>query len=305
MTLEPDFITDRRRLRRRLAFWRIAAVIGALTVILVIAGEFGQVRSLFQGDHIARIDVEGVIIDDEYRRLAVDFAGRNDSTKAIILRIDSPGGTTVGGEALYEALRLAGEDKPVVAVIGTLGTSSGYMVALAADHIIVRETSVTGSIGVLLQTTEITGLLEKLGIRAETIKSSPLKASPSPFEELTPEGRAAAQAVVDDIYGWFVDLFAERRGLTRETALELADGRIFTGRQALSARLVDGIGGEREAIEWLETAHDIERNLPVRALNESPGPGFLVDLITTVSKKTLLSERLSLDGLISVWQPDR
>lgn len=305
MTLEPDFIADRRRLRRRLTFWRTAAIIGALAVILVLAGEFDRVRGFAQRDHIARINVEGLIVDDEERRLAVDFAGANDSTKAIILHIDSPGGTTVGGEALYQALRRAGEDKPVVAVIGTLGTSAGYMIALAADHIIARDTSVTGSIGVLLQTTEFSGLLEKIGIRAETIKSSPLKATPSPFEELTPEGRAAAQAVVDDIYDWFVDLFAKRRGLARETALELADGRVFTGRQALSLRLVDGIGGEREAIEWLESARDIERDLPVLALDQGNSRGFLIDLITTVSRKTLLSERLSLDGLISVWQPDR
>lgn len=305
MTLEPDFIADRRRMRRRLTFWRIAAVLGALAVVLVVAGEFDRVRNLGQGDHIVRIDVEGLIVDDEARRLAVDFAGENDSTKAIILRIDSPGGTTVGGEALYQALRRAGQDKPIVAVIGTLGTSAGYMVALAADHIIARDTSVTGSIGVLLQTTEFTGLLEKIGIRAETIKSAPLKATPSPFEELTPESRAAAQAVVDDIYGWFVDLFAERRGLPRQTALELADGRVFTGRQALAVKLIDGIGGEREAIEWLEFARDIERDLPVRELVQEKSRGFLIDLITTVSKKTLLSERLSLDGLISVWQPYR
>lgn len=305
MTLDPDFITDRRRLRRRLTFWRIAAVVGALAVVLVVAGEFDQVRGLAMRDHIVRIDVEGIIVDDEDRRLEVNFAGEDDSAKAIILHIDSPGGTTVGGEALYEALQRAGENKPIVAVIGTLGTSAGYMVALAADHIVVRDTSVTGSIGVLLQTTEITGLLEKLGVRAETIKSSPLKAVPSPFEELTPEGRAVTQAVVDDIHGWFVDLFAERRGLPRATALELADGRVFTGRQALSAKLVDGIGGEREAIEWLESAHGIERDLPVRGLDQGEDRGLLIDLITTLSKKTLLSERLSLDGLISVWQPDR
>ncbi len=305
MTLEPDFIADRRRLRRRLTFWRIAAIIGALSVILVVAGEFDRVRGAAGRDHIARINIEGLIVDDEGRRLAIDYAGKNDSTKAIVLRIDSPGGTTVGGEALYETLRRAGEDKPVVAVIGTLGTSAAYMVGLAADHIVARDTSVTGSIGVLLQTTEITGLLEKIGIRAETIKSSPLKATPSPFEELSPEGRAAAQAVVDDIYGWFVDLFAERRGLTRETALELADGRVFTGRQALSLGLIDGIGGEREAIEWLESERGIERDLPIRVLDPDDSRGFLIDLITTVSKKTLFSERLSLDGLISLWQPDR
>ena len=302
MTLEPDYITDRRRLRRRLTVWRIAAIVGVLAIVLVAVGEF---EGLFERDHIVRVDVDGIIVDDEILRLAIESAGRNDHAKAIILRINSPGGTTVGGEALYEALQRAGTDKPIVAVIGTLGTSAGYMIALAADHIIARETSMTGSIGVLLQTTEITGLLEKIGISAETIKSTTLKGTPSPFEELSPEGRAAAQAMVDDVYAWFVDLFAERRGMPRETALGLADGRVFTGRQALSARLIDGIGGTREAIAWLESARGIKAGLPVWRLEQPERGNLLIDLIATVSKKTLLSERLRLDGLISVWQPDR
>ena len=303
MSLEPDFITDRRRLKRRLTFWRIVAVLGVLGIILVIADQFDEVRDVAQRDHIARLNIDGLIVDDESRRNAIEAAGRNDSAKAIIVHVNSPGGTTVGGEVLYRALRDAGENKPVVAIIGTLGTSAGYMVALAADHIVARDTSVTGSIGVILQSTEITGLLEKLGISAEAIKSSRLKGTPSPLEELTPEGRAAAQAVVDDIYDWFVDLFAERRGLAREAALDLADGRVFTGRQAVAARLIDGIGGEREALEWLESTRSVSRHLPVREIGRRQERSLLFDLVTQVSKKTLFSERLRLDGLISVWQP--
>ncbi len=303
MSLEPDFIADRRRLKRRLTFWRIVAILGVLGIILVIADQFDDVRDVARRDHIVRLNIEGIIVDDESRRSAIEAAGRNKSAKAIIVHVNSPGGTTVGGEVLYRALRDAGEDKPVVAVIGTLGTSAGYMAALGADHIVARDTSVTGSIGVILQSTEITGLLEKLGISADAIKSTPLKGTPSPFEPLTPEGRASAQVVVDDIYDWFVDLFAERRGLPRETAEDLADGRVFTGRQAVAARLIDGIGGEREALEWLESARRISPDLPVREIDRRQDRNLIIDFLTQVSKKTLFSERLRLDGLISVWQP--
>lgn len=306
MSLEPDYIADRRRLKRRVTAWRALAIAGGLVLVLLLLGDFGPLRDTLRRDHIARLTVDGVIFDDPARRRAVERLSEDDAAKALIVFIDSPGGTTVGGEALYRSIRSVAEVRPVVVVIGTLATSAGYMVALAADHIVAPETSVTGSIGVILTATEITGLLEKLGITSEPIKSSPLKATPSPLEVLTPEARVAAQAVVDDVYRWFVDLFAERRGLAPEVALQLADGRIFTGRQALAARMIDAVGGEAEAIEWLETARNVDGGLPVHEIDVVDGHGFgLFDLMAALSRKTLFSERLRLDGLISVWQPNR
>jgi protease-4 len=178
------------------------------------------------------------------------------------------------------------------------------MVALAADHIIARETSVTGSIGVLLETAEISGLLEMLGITAETIRSAPLKGTPSLFEPLTEETRAATQSVVDDIYEWFVALFADRRGLELDSARGLADGRIFTGRQALALGMIDATGGEEDAIVWLEQSRGIETDLPVIDIQPEIDHG-ITEFLTSLGQKTLLSERLRLDGLLSVWQPDR
>ncbi len=306
MSLEPDYIADRRRLKRRVTAWRGLAIVGGLILVLVLLGEFGPLRETLRGDHIARLTVDGVIFDESRRRRAVERITDDDAAKALIVFINSPGGTTVGGEALYRSIRLVAEDRPVVAVIGTLATSAGYMVALAADHIVAPETSVTGSIGVILQATEFTGLLEKLGITSESIKSTPLKATPSPVEVLTPEAREAAQSVVDDVYQWFVDLFAERRGLPRDVALRLADGRVFTGRQALAEGMVDAVGGEAEALKWLETVRDIDGGLPVRDIEEDDDIGLgILDLMSALSRKTLFSERLRLDGLLSVWQPER
>jgi protease-4 len=305
MSLEPDYIADRRRLKRRITAWRALAIAAGLVLILVLLGEFGPLGETLRRDHIARLTVDGLILDDPARRRAIERLAGDDTAKALIVFINSPGGTTVGGEALYRSIRTVAEDRPVVAVIGTLATSAGYMVALAADHIVAPETSITGSIGVLLQATEFTGLLERLGIATVTIKSTPLKATPSPLEVLTPEARAAAQSVVDDVYQWFVDLFAERRGLTREVALQLADGRVFTGRQALAGRMIDAVGSEAEALIWLATARDIDANLPVRDIIERHDGFSVFDILSSLSRKTLFSERLRLDGLISVWQPDR
>jgi protease-4 len=177
------------------------------------------------------------------------------------------------------------------------------MVALGTDHLVARQGTVTGSVGVLMQTAEFTGLLEKLGITADTIKSSPLKATPNPLEKLTPQGRAAAEDVVQDMYAMFVDMVAERRGMDRERTLKLADGRVYTGRQAIANGLIDEIGGEREARAWLENTRNIDVRLPISVVEIRRQTGFLEGLLEDMLGKAMFSERLRLDGLISLWHP--
>ncbi len=178
---------------------------------------------------------------------------RRTAVKGVILSIDSPGGTTAGGEAIFEAVRELAAAKPVVAQVGTLAASAGYMIASASDHIVARKSSIVGSIGVLVQFPDFTGLMDKVGIKLEEVKSSPLKAEPSPFNPTTDEERAMMRAMILDSYDWFVGLVDERRPLDRAEVLALADGSVFTGRQALTNKLVDALGGEREAIAWLGT----------------------------------------------------
>ena len=192
---------------------------------------------------------------------------------------------------------------PSSAVVGTLGASAGYLGALAADHIVARTTSLTGSIGVLFETAEFSRLLDKIGISAEPIKSAPMKDVPSPFQPLTDEDRAVVQALVDDTHQWFIDQLAERRRLARPEAAALADGRIFTGRQALAAKLIDEIGGEDAARSWLAEVHDVPLSLPARPVGVRGQRGTPVPGRGRLGGKTLLSERLTLDGLISVWHP--
>lgn len=298
MALDADHILERRRYKRRLAFWRVAAVVALVAAVAAAVGRFHD-----RGDYVSRLDVDGLILDDRDRDRALAELARDEDARALIIRIDSPGGTVVGGEALYRNLRAVAEKKPVVAVMGGTATSAGYMTALGADHIIASPGTLTGSIGILLQTADVTGLLEKLGIKAETIKSSPLKAQPNPLEPFTPEAREAVLSVVLDLYDMFVDMVSERRSIPREKVLGLADGRVFTGRQALSNGLIDALGSESEARDWLAETHKILRSLPVKDLKIVHEGEPWRDLLGSVVGKALLSERLRLDGLISLWQP--
>jgi protease-4 len=301
MALDSDSLVDRRRLKRQLGLWRTLAIVIAVALVAVAVGRFTGIRNQ---DHISRLVVENIIFDDLRRHKALKRIAADASVKALIVRIDSPGGTVVGGEALYRSLRKIGETRPVVAVLGQVATSAGYMVALAADYIVAREGTITGSIGVILQTTEITGLLDKLGISTEAIKSGPLKAVPSPLERMTPEARKSTQVLVDDIFRMFLAMVAERRKLSPAEVEKLADGRVLTGRMARDKRLVDAIGGEAEALAWLKAEKGIDIGLPVRDVKVRREVADWLEYLGSLARKATFSERLTLDGLISLWHPD-
>jgi protease-4 len=300
MAFDADYLIDRRRLKRSLLVWRIAAIVAVVAVVALWAGRFD---GFYEGDYIARLSVRGIIFDDPVREEALTRLKADRRAKALIVQIDSPGGTVVGGEVLHKLVRDFAAERPVVAVMGQVAASAGYMVAIAADRIYARDGTITGSIGVIMQTTEITGLLEKLGIKAEAIKSGPLKAAPSPLEPMTEEVRRATQRVVADIFALFVDMVAERRGLARDSVLAFADGRIFTGRRAVADKLIDAIGGESEALDWLARERSVARDLPIRDIGEISDLQRLLGEASSLARKVVFSERLSLDGLISVWHP--
>ena len=300
MSLDADAIADRRRLKRRLVFWRLLALVIAIGAVAFLVWDDDRISL---GDRVAQFDIDGVILNDEERLRSLRRLGADDSVKAIILRIDSPGGTVVAGEELYRAVREVAAAKPVVALIAGTGASAAYMVALATDRIIAGENSITGSIGVVLQTFDLTGTMQKLGVTPTLIKSGPLKDQPNPFEPITPAARAAIQAVVDDTYRWFVELVVQRRGLAPAAALQLSDGRVYTGRQASSLNLIDATGGIEEARVWLAEARDVSRDLPMVRIE--PGRGLDVPTgMFGLVRKTLFSETLRVDSLVSLWQPE-
>ncbi len=301
MSYEIDSLLDRRRLKRRLMIWRLGAVFALAALVITLLLPESRPGGV---DHVARIAIDGLIVEDRARDAALAAVARDPRAKALIVHISSPGGTVVGGESLYERLRRVADHKPVVAVLGTLATSGGYMAALGADHIITRRGTITGSIGVVLQTTDVTGLLEKLGIRAEAIKSDPLKASPSPFEEMTEEAREATRAVVLDTHRQFLDLVAARRNLPPDQARALGDGRIYTGSQAVALGLVDAIGSEAEARAWLRETHGLAPGLALRDVTIRRETGLWWGWLDRLIQKTVLSETLRLDGLVSLWHAE-
>lgn len=302
MPYDSDLAIDRRRLKRRLTFWRALAVVALVAAVAAAVGRFdGQV---VDGDHIARLSIDGLIVQDDRRLEALGDLARDGAVRAVIVRIDSPGGTVTGGETLYRALLDIGRKKPVVAVMDGVATSAAYMAAIGADRIIARDSTLTGSIGVILQTTEITRLLDMIGVGAKAYKSGPLKASPNPLEPTSPAAAAAMQDLIDEMYAMFRDMVLERRNLAAADAGRFADGRVFTGRQALRAGLVDEIGGEDAAVAWLTRERNVPEGLEIRDIRLKRQVSILVERLDSLARKTILSERLTLDGLVSVWHAD-
>jgi protease-4 len=305
VTLETDLLLDRRRLKRRLLLWRSIAVAAVVLCALIAVGRSALI---INRPHVARLTLNGLIT--EQRRL-VDAVARladDDATKALIVNINSPGGSVAGGEAFHDAIARVAEKKPVVAVMGGLAASAGYMVAVPAARIFARDATLTGSIGVLLQTGEVSGLLSKLGITADAIVSGPLKDQPSFTEPLSPEGRQVLQGLVMDMYDQFVGLVASGRHMDPARVRELADGRAYTGRQALKLGLIDAIGGEPEAREWLQAEKGVSTDLRVEDVSAESWAarafGGSADGLLAAALKTLLSQGLTLDGAWAVWHPD-
>lgn len=308
MALDADTILDRRRMTRRLAAWRALAILAVLAAVGTAVAFYGNLGP----QHVARLPVSGAITSDRSLMKLIERLEEDDDVAGVLVSINSPGGTSVGGEQLYKALRELGETKPLVAHIDTLGASAAYMTALASDHIVAQRTSLTGSVGVLIQYGQVNELLANLGIEVDKVDSGPLKAEPSPFQPAEPEAVAALQSVVDDTFDWFLGLVAERRALSEGDLSTIATGRIFTGAQALEEGLIDEIGGEDAAIAWLERERGVPEDLPVRTYEPDDDGSFSSSsgLAEIVIRHILSAVGVSLpafptdesvDGLWSLW----
>lgn len=320
MPLDTDAVLDRRLLRRKVTFWRVVAVVFGIIGLGVAGYVAGQATGAFGiTPHVARIEVKGVITQNADLIRAIDQLRDNPAVRGVVINIDSPGGTVTGAEALYSAIRRVAERKPTVALVDGMAASGGYIAAIATDHIITRETSMTGSIGVIVQFPNVARLLETWGVRVEAIRSTPLKAQPSGLEPTSPEAAAALREVVLDSYAWFQRLVKERRNLTDEELRVAADGRVFSGNRARAIKLTDAIGGLGEARDWLATK-GVPRNTPVRLHRPRSGSNVpfvaqagafaaeavgLSAIAERLRTSTIVAgvERSTLDGLLAVWQP--
>lgn len=302
---DPHGVIAAETYRRSRGLWRVLAFIALAIAVIVGLGRFALPQGP-TGSYVARLVIDGTIATDPGRLETITALAEDGAVKAVIVAINSPGGTTAGGEELYEALGQLRASKPTVAVIKELGASAAYMTAIATDHIFARRLSIVGSIGVLYQHVNAGKLLDTIGIDLDKVASGPLKAEPDFDEPLDGAPRESIAALVDDSFRWFVDIVAERRGLTRAATLALADGRIVTGRVGMEAGLIDAIGGEVEALAWLEAERDVPVDLEVRTVWPEPEQGF--DLIGTFlngqarSALGLPEGPITLDGLVSLWQ---
>lgn len=303
-----------------MSFWRAAAVVAlvvALAVVGVLAGG-GARSSLFGKQQIARVSIEGMITESRSQLRMLRKLARDDEVAAVIFYVNSPGGTTTGGEALFETIREIAKKKPVVAQFGTIATSAAYIAGLATDHIIARGNTITGSVGVIFQWAEVSELLGKVGVKMNEIKSGPLKAEPSPFHPLEPEGRETAQRMVAESMSWFRGLVAERRKVNTSAIPGLEQGRIFSGREALAHKLIDSIGGEPEVVSYLVKERGIGSGLKV--VDWKPKTDDRLSFLGMATRGIArilgisdfagewLSDQspfagLRVGGLVSVWQP--
>jgi len=322
MSLDSDLIVDRRRIRRKLTFWRVLAAVLAIAAIAVIgvAVSPGGRGAFTASGSIARVNIEGLIRSDQDRVEALEQL-ENSHAAAVVVHINSPGGTTAGSEQLYDSLVRLKAKKPLVVVVEGLAASGGYITAIAADHIVAQQSSLVGSIGVLFQFPNFSELLKTIGVKVEEVKSSPLKAAPNGFEPTSQEARDALDALVKDSYAWFKGLVKERRGMDDAQLEKVADGRVFTGHQAIDLKLIDELGDEKTAVAWLVAQKNVKKDLPVRDYKLTPRFGDLTFLRTAASIAldalglnaisrqieqvgvTQAVDRLGLDGMLALWQP--
>lgn len=304
MALNADTLLDRIYLKNQARRWRIIALVLGLVCLLVLVCKTNDFSSKLEGEHIARLTVEDVIEDDAKRHDLLKEIAEDDQVKALILRMDSPGGGTVGSEEIYLDLRAVAKQKPVICTMRSYATSGGYLAAIGADYILAREGTITGSIGVIMQTAEITSLAQKLGIKPITVKSGNMKASPNPFEVFSEKDRVLVQGIISDFYDYFIDLVQKRRKMTDEQIAAIADGRVVSARTALKLNMIDAIGGEKEALEWLEKEHQIDPSLDILDKKIEEDKPSMQTLLEGYASKIITNNLLvKLDGLVSIWQP--
>ena len=318
--LDPavDMIVQQRRLRRRLSLWRVLAILAVVAALVALVSAVAGGPERVRGTHVARLPIGGLITSDQGMQDLLEDLAEDRTVAALVLDIDSPGGTTAGSEALYLAIRDVAAVKPVVSVVSNTAASGAYIAAMASDHIVARGNAIVGSVGVIFQWPDVTELLDNLGVALPQVKSSPLKAEPDFTAPTPPEAIASIESMVADTQAWFTGLVAERRPIADGQFDLVTSGRVFTGRQALSLGLIDAVGGEDAARAWLalrgvDADLDFATVRPADALGDVPwlravasdalaglGLRATADALRGIAPAANL---LSLDGLLAVWHP--
>ena len=275
------------------------------TILIVVAIFFFVILisdNRYKKPHIAKVTIDNIITQDSFRYEKLEELSQNKNTKAVIVFINSPGGTVVGGETLYKSIKSIAQQKPIISVMGEVATSAAYMASLGSNYIFAQEGTITGSVGVLVLSSEFTELAKKIGISTEVIKSGDLKASPSPLEKMTPKAREQMEKIVQEISKNFINLVKKERKLNNNKTQLISDGRIFTGQSALQIGLIDSIGNIKEAKEYLKIEHNIDM-LPILNMEIIKKEKMIEKFLSLFTNKINASKLLNLKGLISIWIP--
>jgi len=303
MAKQTDYLIDRIKTKSKLRLWRFLAIVAfTFVLIMAVASQTGGFSSFsLDKEHVARIKIDNIILTNTHRDTVLEEMSNDSDVKAVIAHIDSPGGTAVGGEILYENLKLLAQKKPLLVVMDNMATSAGYLVALPAERIFARKASITGSIGVILQSPNVKELAEKIGIKVNVIKTGAMKDALSIYKDMTPEEGEIMSEVVFSFYDVFIDSISEHRKMAREDVLKLADGRVFTGLQAVDNGLVDEIGGDKQALDWLVANKKISPFLKIKDVDlKKKEPKWRKILTETIGNNSLIPKEFSLHGLLSI-----
>lgn len=265
----------------------IGVILGVFLLLIFFLTRFGEERAFALGDKIAVVEIKGVIASSRSIVEQIENYAEDDAVKAIVLRINSPGGAVGPSQEIYREVLRAKEKKKVIASMESVAASGGYYVACASDVIVANPGTITGSIGVVMEFSNIEDLLRKIGLRSYVVKSGKHKDIGSPVRKMTSEEKAILQGVIDSVHNQFVRAVAEGRDLEEGKVRQLADGRIFSGEQAKELGLVDRLGGLQDAVEIAAEMVGIEGKpaviYPKRKLS-------LYELLFTKSLRILMDE---------------
>jgi protease IV len=305
MALTSDTFIERTQLKRQVLFWRLAAV-GAIVFFLIILVERNtKLPQMVEGDYIARVVISDTIVDNQKLYDLLDAIRDDTHAKAMILTLNTPGGEAVAGETIHQKIKEISAKKPVVATMRSICASAGYMIAIAADHVLAMNGTITGSIGVIFQTAEFSELADKVGIHPIVVKSGPFKGSPSMTDKMNDDERTILQEMIDEFHTVFVQMVAADRDMNEERVRELADGRIYTAMRAKSLGLIDGIGGETEALNWLKKEKKIDISLNIKDIKIRSKFDTFYDKLTEYAGISHLTDTVSFkQGLMLIWRPD-
>jgi protease IV len=260
-----DILYERIKLKNNLFTYKI--LVSVLILCLCVMSLFFT-KKTSHGDQIAKLYINDIIVEDQDLINITNDIENNNDIKAVIIMFSSPGGTAYGGELLYNAIKRISQKKPVVAVFGTMATSAAYLAAVAADHIVCGYSSMTGSIGVLIDGFDYTELMSKLGIKSRIYKTSEFKASPSPFTKTTPQIDKYINNTLDQQLDYFAQTVKLERNFSDVEIRKVSNGKIYLGVEALNLKLIDELGTEEQAHEFLEDIYDINPQSKIIEFNK-------------------------------------